>query len=173
MIRLRAGLPGFYSRRRQGLSSSPPRPDRLRASPSPPSNGYRGLFPGVKRQGREAGGSLLSSTEVQNTCVLPWAFMALCFIKHRVNFTFTSLCENFKSCTSLTRWGRRGGQHFLDTCSAYVCVHFLDNASFSEVNVDLLDDRASIPATKWIFLFFPYPVVLVARKTFLFQPVAG
>jgi hypothetical protein len=47
--------------------SSPQRPDRIWDLPSLLSNGYRGLFPrGVKRPGREAALSSLSSAEVKN-----------------------------------------------------------------------------------------------------------
>jgi hypothetical protein len=47
----------------------------------------------VKRPGREADHSLLSSAESMNawsyTSTLQYAFMAWCLVKHRDNFTFT------------------------------------------------------------------------------------
>jgi hypothetical protein len=45
--------------------SSPRRPDRLWGPPSLVYNGYLGLFPQVKRQGREAAHSLPTSAEVK------------------------------------------------------------------------------------------------------------
>jgi hypothetical protein len=51
--------------------SSPQRPDRLRGPTSLLSNGYRGLFPGVKRPGREADHSPPTSVEVKNGGSIP------------------------------------------------------------------------------------------------------
>jgi hypothetical protein len=59
---------------------SPQRPDRLWDQSSLLSNGYRWLFQGVKRPGREAGHSTPSNAEVKKTWIYtstpPYAFMA-------------------------------------------------------------------------------------------------
>jgi hypothetical protein len=69
VTRLRAGRLGFNFRRGQWRHFFPssPRPDWLWDPLRLLSNGYRELFPpGVKRQGREADHSSLSSAEVKN-----------------------------------------------------------------------------------------------------------
>jgi hypothetical protein len=66
MTRLRAGRPGFYSWQNKYFYSSPPHPDRLWGSPSLLSIEYQGLFPGLKRPGREADHSPPSSAEIKN-----------------------------------------------------------------------------------------------------------
>jgi hypothetical protein len=62
------------------IFSSPYRPDRLLGPPSLLTNGYRGLFPGVKGQGHEADHSPSASAEVKKmwiyTFTPPYAFMA-------------------------------------------------------------------------------------------------
>jgi hypothetical protein len=62
------------------IFSSPLRPDRLWSPPNLLSNGYRGSFTGVKRQGRAADHSPPTSIEVKKmwiyTSTLPYAFMA-------------------------------------------------------------------------------------------------
>jgi len=57
---------GFDSRQKQGFFSLPSRPDRLWGLPSLLSNGYPGLFPGVKLSGREANHSPPYSAEFKN-----------------------------------------------------------------------------------------------------------
>jgi hypothetical protein len=60
-------------------------------TPSLLSNGYQGLFSGVKRPGREAEQSRPSSAEVKNTwsyiSTLQYVFMGWCLVKHRDYFT--------------------------------------------------------------------------------------
>jgi hypothetical protein len=73
--------------------SSPQRPDRLWGPPSLLSNGYRGSFPGVKRQRREADQSPPSSAEVKKGgAIHPLPHMSswhsTYLIKHRDSFTF-------------------------------------------------------------------------------------
>jgi hypothetical protein len=59
---------------------SPYRPDRLWVHPTSYKNGYQGLFPGVKRQVREADHSPPTSAEVEKmwiyTSTPPYVFMA-------------------------------------------------------------------------------------------------
>jgi hypothetical protein len=62
------------------IFTSPRRPDRLWGQPNLLYNGYQGLFPGVKRPGREADHYPLTSVEVKKmwiyTSTPPYAFMA-------------------------------------------------------------------------------------------------
>jgi hypothetical protein len=51
--------------------STPQCPDRLWGSPSRLSNEYRGLFPGIKRPGREVDHSSQSSAKVKKGGALP------------------------------------------------------------------------------------------------------
>jgi hypothetical protein len=55
----------------RSIFSSSQRPDRLRGPPSLLFNGYRGSFPGVKRKGREADHSPLSSVKVTKGGAIP------------------------------------------------------------------------------------------------------
>jgi hypothetical protein len=77
---LRAGRPGFEYSRSKRFLSTPQRPDQLWGPPSPLSNGYGGSFSEVKRPGREADHSPLTSAEVKKmwiyTSTPPYAFMA-------------------------------------------------------------------------------------------------
>jgi hypothetical protein len=86
VTRLRARWPEFDSRQEQGLF--------LFAATSRPALGLTqppvqwvliALFPEVKRPGREANHSPLSSAEVKNAW--SYASMACCLVKHRYNFT--------------------------------------------------------------------------------------
>jgi hypothetical protein len=60
------------------ILSSPYRPDRLWGPSNLKSNGYRGLFPGSKRQGREGYRSPPTGAEVKitwiRTSALPYVF---------------------------------------------------------------------------------------------------
>jgi hypothetical protein len=62
------------------IITSPCRPDRLWRPPNLLYNGYRELFPGVRRLGREADHSPPTSVEVKNMWIYistpPHAFMA-------------------------------------------------------------------------------------------------
>jgi hypothetical protein len=62
------------------IFSSPRRPDRFRGPHSLLSSGYRGSFPGLKRQGREADHSPPTSAEIKKmwiyTSTFPYAFIA-------------------------------------------------------------------------------------------------
>jgi hypothetical protein len=79
------GVRGFDSRRASRPTLGPTHPP-IHWVPE-------AILPGVKRQGREADHSPLSSAEVNNTwrhtCTPQYVFMAWYLVKHRDNFTFT------------------------------------------------------------------------------------
>jgi hypothetical protein len=73
------------------IFTPPYRPDRLWGPPSLLYNGYRALFPGVKRQEREADHSprlVPRSRKRGSIHPLPHVFMVECLVKHRDNFAF-------------------------------------------------------------------------------------
>jgi hypothetical protein len=75
------------------IFSFPRRPYRLWGPSSFLPNGYLGLFHwGVKRPGREADHSSVTSAEVKKTWIYTstpaYVFMAWCLINHRGSFTF-------------------------------------------------------------------------------------
>jgi hypothetical protein len=76
-----------------GIFFSPPRSDQLYCPPSLISNGYWGLFSGIKRPKHEADNSHPSTVEVKNAwsynSIPPYVFMKWSIIKQRDKFTFT------------------------------------------------------------------------------------
>jgi hypothetical protein len=93
---LRAGRPRFNSRQvlRIFLFATASRPA---LGPTQPSIQWVAgdISPGVKRPGREADHSSLSSAKVKNawsyTSTSPYAFMAWCLVKHRDNVRYVTL----------------------------------------------------------------------------------
>jgi hypothetical protein len=76
---------------RSRIFYSPRRPDRLRGPPYLLSNGYRGLFPGVKQTGSQADHSPSTSAEVKKMWI----------------YTFTkpvTVAERSKAYTVFARW---------------------------------------------------------------------
>jgi hypothetical protein len=99
------------------IFSSPRRSDRLRGSPNKLSSWYLGLFPGVKRQRREADHSPPTSAEVKKMWIYistpPYTFMASAWlVKHRDNFTFYLYHIMILSCIPMTM------------CSSVLCIIF-------------------------------------------------
>jgi hypothetical protein len=86
------GFLGFYSQKGAGNFSLHHGVQTALEQTQPPIQSIPGaLSLGVKRPGREAYHSLLSSAEVKNvwsyTSTLQYVFMAWCLVKHRDNFT--------------------------------------------------------------------------------------
>jgi hypothetical protein len=98
----------------RGIGNRVPAGSRIFSTSSRPALGFTqpiiqrvpgALSPRVKRTGREDDHSPPASTEVKkmwiNTSTAPYAFMAY-LIKHRDNFTFTSLTQSSKEVEAHT-----------------------------------------------------------------------
>lgn len=85
----------LYSRRDETALFSLKRLEQFTNPPNLLFGGRRGLFPSLKRLGRETGHSFPPSTEVTNTwsytSIPPFACVKWCLLKHRDNFNVSPL----------------------------------------------------------------------------------